>query len=391
MTVAVCKFLFISYAHTNCSSTLIHFTGKTAIAEGIAQRMNSGDVPDSFQDCRLVGLDMGALIAGASYRGEFEERLKKVVDRVKESEGGIILFIDEMHTVVGAGATSGSMDASNLLKPALARGQLRCIGATTIDEYRKYIEKDKALERRFQQVYIGEPSPEDTVSILRGLKARYELHHGVRIRDEALLAAAKLSSRYLPDRFLPDKAIDLVDEACAKLKNELTSKPTALDEVDRRIIQLEMEKLSLTSDQSKKLDSKSAEANRARLEHLESEIANLKIEQSNLTERWMAEKGASEGVTELQEQIAQVTFEIEKAEREYNLERAAELKYGTLPDLEARLEAAKPLEEELVQEGVAEDDEGGKLLRDEVVAEDIANIISVSCYGQPRKGLLLFF
>eukprot|EP00804_Cyclotella_cryptica_P030087 CCRYP_009513-RD/>CCRYP_009513-RD protein AED:0.14 eAED:0.14 QI:0/0.5/0.2/1/0.5/0.2/5/343/671 len=194
--------------------------GKTAIAEGIAQRMYAGDVPDTLKECRLIGLDMGALIAGASYRGEFEERLKKVVDRVKESEGEIILFIDEMHTVVGAGATSGSMDASNLLKPALARGQLRCIGATTIDEYRKYIEKDKALERRFQQVYVGEPSPEDTVSILRGLKPKYEVHHGVRIRDEALLAAAKLSSRYLPDRFLPDKAIDLVDEACAKLKNQ---------------------------------------------------------------------------------------------------------------------------------------------------------------------------
>ncbi|KAL7543666.1 hypothetical protein ACHAXR_012972 [Thalassiosira sp. AJA248-18] len=355
--------------------------GKTAIAEGIAQRMHTGDVPDSLQDCKLVGLDMGALIAGASYRGEFEERLKKVVDRVKESEGSIILFIDEMHTVVGAGATSGSMDASNLLKPALARGQLRCIGATTIDEYRKYIEKDKALERRFQQVYIGEPSPEDTVSILRGLKPRYEVHHGVRIRDEALLAAAKLSSRYLPDRFLPDKAIDLIDEACAKLKNELTSKPTELDEVDRRIIQLEMEKLSLTSDASKALDSKSAEGNRARLAELDAEIAERKIEQQNLTERWMAEKGAVEGVTELQEQIANVKFEIEKAERDYDLERAAELKYGTLPDLEARVEAAKPLEEE----GGAQNNEmeGGvdgemkSLLRDEVVAEDIASIISV--------------
>lgn len=351
--------------------------GKTAIAEGIAQRMYSGDVPDSIRDCRLIGLDMGALIAGASYRGEFEERLKKVVDRVKESEGEIILFIDEMHTVVGAGATSGSMDASNLLKPALARGQLRCIGATTIDEYRQYIEKDKALERRFQQVYVGEPTPEDTVSILRGLKPRYEVHHGVRIRDEALLAAAKLSSRYLPDRFLPDKAIDLVDEACAKLKNELTSKPTALDEVDRKIIQLEMEKLSLSSDTSKALDSKSAEANRARLEMLEMQISELKVEQQNLTERWMAEKGAVEGVTELQEQIAQIKFEIEKAERDYDLERAAELKYGTLPDLEARLEAAKPLEEERAQNEAEGGGDGEKLLRDEVVAEDIANVISI--------------
>ncbi|KAL3822858.1 hypothetical protein ACHAXA_006222 [Cyclostephanos tholiformis] len=351
--------------------------GKTAIAEGIAQRINSGDVPDSLRDCRLVGLDMGALIAGASYRGEFEERLKKVVDRVKDSEGEIILFIDEMHTVVGAGATGGSMDASNLLKPALARGQLRCIGATTIDEYRKYIEKDKALERRFQQVYIGEPSPEDTVSILRGLKARYEVHHGVRIRDEALLAAARLSSRYLPDRFLPDKAIDLIDEACAKLKNELSSKPTALDEIDRRIIQLEMEKLSLSSDRSAALDNKSSEANRARLSQLEDEIASLKIEQADLTERWMAEKGASEGVTELSEKIAQVKFEIEKAERDYDLAKAAELKYGTLPELEARLAAAKPLEEERAH-GIGKDEgQGVKLLRDEVVAEDIADVISV--------------
>ena len=286
-----------------------------------------------------------------------------------------------MHTVVGAGATSGSMDASNLLKPALARGQLRCIGATTIDEYRKYIEKDKALERRFQQVYIGEPSVEDTVSILRGLKPRYEVHHGVRIRDEALLAAAKLSSRYLPDRFLPDKAIDLVDEACAKLKNELTSKPTALDEVDRRILQLEMEKLSLSSDQSKALlDNKSAEANRARLADLEYEIAQLKMEQEDLTERWMAEKGMVEGVTELQEQIAQVKFEIEKAERDYDLARAAELKYGTLPDLERRLEAAPRNESDgsessNVMMGVSTTT--SKLLRDEVVAEDIADIISV--------------
>ncbi|KAL3805561.1 LOW QUALITY PROTEIN: hypothetical protein HJC23_005805 [Cyclotella cryptica] len=341
--------------------------GKTAIAEGIAQRMYAGDVPDTLKECRLIGLDMGALIAGASYRGEFEERLKKVVDRVKESEGEIILFIDEMHTVVGAGATSGSMDASNLLKPALARGQLRCIGATTIDEYRKYIEKDKALERRFQQVYVGEPSPEDTVSILRGLKPKYEVHHGVRIRDEALLAAAKLSSRYLPDRFLPDKAIDLVDEACAKLKNQLTSKPEALDEVDRRIIQLEMERLSLSSDQAKLLDQKSAEANRARLYHLDSEIEELKLQQQDLP------PGAVDSYAGLQEQIAQVVFEIEKAEKEYDLQKAAELKYGTLPELQRRLEETTPEEEG--ENGMGTQVE--KLLRDEVIAEDIANIISV--------------
>jgi len=351
--------------------------GKTAIAEGIAQRMYTGDVPDAIKDCKLIGLDMGALIAGASYRGEFEERLKKVVDAVKDSAGEIILFIDEMHTVVGAGATQGSMDASNLLKPALARGQLRCIGATTIDEYRQYIEKDKALERRFQQVYVGEPTPEDTVSILRGLKPRYELHHGVRIRDEALLAAAKLSSRYLPDRFLPDKAIDLVDEACAKLKNELTSKPEALDEVDRRIIQLEMEKLSLASDATKQLDPRQAEANSARLAHLDEQLEALTREQQDLTQRWELEKGAVMGVTELQEQIASITFEIEKAERDYDLERAAELKYGTLPDLEQKLEAAQ------MAQTNGEDDENildnyeKRLLRDEVVAEDIADIISV--------------
>mmetsp|Transcript_30759 Transcript_30759/g.63410 ORF Transcript_30759/g.63410 Transcript_30759/m.63410 type:complete len:667 (-) Transcript_30759:248-2248(-) len=344
--------------------------------------MMVGDVPDTLKECRLIGLDMGALIAGASYRGEFEERLKKVVDRVQKSDGEIILFIDEMHTVVGAGATSGSMDASNLLKPALARGQLRCIGATTIDEYRKYIEKDKALERRFQQVYVGEPSPEDTVSILRGLKPRYELHHGVRIRDEALLAAAKLSSRYLPDRFLPDKAIDLVDEACAKLKNELTSKPTALDEVDRRIIQLEMEKLSLTSDQSALYDAKSAEANAQRLYHLESEIEDLKLKQQNLTDRWMAERGAVEGTTDLQEQIAQVQLEIEKCERNYDLNRAAELKYSTLPELQKRLEEAKNRNGDGVDSENVE-----KLLRDEVVAEDIANVISVWT-GIPTTKLL---
>ncbi|KAL3795808.1 hypothetical protein ACHAWO_005863 [Cyclotella atomus] len=347
--------------------------GKTAIAEGIAQRMYAGDVPDTLKECKLVALDMGALIAGASYRGEFEERLKKVVDKVKESEGGIILFIDEMHTVVGAGATSGSMDASNLLKPALARGQLRCIGATTIDEYRKYIEKDKALERRFQQVYIGEPSPEDTVSILRGLKPKYEVHHGVRIRDEALLAAAKLSSRYLPDRYLPDKAIDLVDEACAKLKNQLTSKPEELDEIDRRIIQLEMERLSLSSDQSVLKDAKSAEANQIRLNDLDAELDMLKIQQENLTERWMAEKGASDSYTGLQAQIAQVEFEIQKAENEYDLQKAAELKYGTLPELQRKLEEAKSAEDDSATNG----EEGEKLIRDEVIAEDIANIISV--------------
>merc|ERR1719162_2468261 len=276
--------------------------GKTAVAEGIAQRMISGDVPDSLKSpCKLIGLDMGALIAGASMRGEFEERLKAVLEEVQKSDGEIVLFIDEMHTVVGAGAASGSMDASNLLKPALARGRMRCIGATTINEYRQYIEKDKALERRFQQVMIDEPSPEDTVSILRGLKPRYELHHGVRIRDEALLAAAKLSHRYIPDRFLPDKAIDLVDEACAKLKNELTSKPMALDEIERRVIQLEMERLSLTSDVGG--DDPNSDATR-RLRKLDEELTDIKLQQEDFNARWKAERGGVDDIQSLKEKIA---------------------------------------------------------------------------------------
>jgi len=359
--------------------------GKTAIAEGIAQRMVTGDVPDTLKPpCRLIGLDMGALVAGATMRGEFEERLKAVIDEVQKSAGEIVLFIDEMHTVVGAGAASGSMDASNLLKPALARGQLRCIGATTINEYRKYIEQDKALERRFQQVYIGEPSPEDTVSILRGLKPRYELHHGVRIRDEALLAAAKLSSRYLPDRFLPDKAIDLIDEACAKLKNELTSKPTILDEVDRKIIQLEMERLSIKSDVEKNVNAKQADADAQRLQHLESTLLKLYDEQADLNARWQAERKAVVGVNELQEKIAEAQLEIEKAEREYDLNKAAELKYGTLPDLEEQLAAAQHKEEQ-GEEGSL--DEGEPMLRDEVVPDDIAQVIAVWT-GIPSDKLL---
>ncbi|KAL7533569.1 hypothetical protein ACHAXR_005314, partial [Thalassiosira sp. AJA248-18] len=345
--------------------------GKTAIAEGIAQRMVAGDVPDTLKPpCRLIGLDMGALVAGATMRGEFEERLKSVIDEVQKSNGEVVLFIDEMHTVVGAGAASGSMDASNLLKPALARGQLRCIGATTINEYRKYIEQDKALERRFQQVYVGEPSPVDTVSILRGLKPRYELHHGVRIRDEALLAAAKLSSRYLPDRFLPDKAIDLIDEACAKLKNELTSRPTILDEVDRKIIQLEMERLSIKSD----VEKNQLDPDVKRLQHLESTLLELYDTQADLTARWQAEREAVLGTNELQEKIAEVQLEIEKAEREYDLNTAAELKYGTLPALEEQLEAAK-MKEADKSSGATEELE--PMLRDEVTPDDIANVISV--------------
>lgn len=334
--------------------------GKTAIAEGIAQRMIAGDVPDSLKPpCKLIGLDMGALVAGASMRGEFEERLKAVLEEVQNSDGEIILFIDEMHTLVGAGAAQGSMDASNLLKPALARGKIRCIGATTVNEYRKYIEKDKALERRFQQVMIDQPSPEDTVSILRGLKPRYELHHGVRIRDEALLAAAKLSYRYIPDRFLPDKAIDLVDEACAKLKNELTSKPTVLDEIDRRIIQLEMERLSLKSDAEEDKDGGVND----RLKKLEEEINELKIQSDDLTMKWEAERGGVGRLQELKESIAAVKLDIERAERDYNLNEAAELKFAKLPKLEEELQKL-----EAASEVAGDVDTGSRMLRDEVTA-----------------------
>lgn len=355
--------------------------GKTAIAEGIAQRMVAGDVPDSLQNCKLIGLDLGALVAGASMRGQFEERLKAVLEEVTQSDGEIILFIDEMHTVVGAGAAQGSMDASNLLKPALARGQLRCIGATTINEYRKYIEKDKALERRFQQVMIEEPSPEDTVSILRGLKSKYEMHHGVRIRDEALLAAAKLSHRYIPDRFLPDKAIDLVDEACAKLKNEITSKPVVLDEIDRRVLQLEMERLSLKSDFEKdEADNKVGIAadESARLQKIDKELVDLKKQQDELNMRWMAEKGGVNRIKDLKEKIAAVKLEIEKFERVFDLNKAAELKYSDLPPLEQELERL----ENLGDEG---NDDSERMLRDEVVADDIASVVAIWTGVPPQK------
>ncbi len=333
--------------------------GKTAIAEGLARRIVSGDVPESLRDRQLIALDLGGLIAGAKYRGEFEERLKAVLKEVTESQGRIVLFIDEIHTVVGAGATQGAMDAGNLLKPMLARGELRCIGATTLDEYRKYIEKDAALERRFQQVYVDQPDVADTISILRGLKERYEVHHGVRISDNALIAAATLSNRYISDRFLPDKAIDLIDEAAAKLKMEITSKPEELDEIDRKILQLEMEKLSL----QKETDRESQD----RRQKLEQELANLRETQRELTARWQAEKTIITRVTEIKEEIERTTTAIEQAERNYDLNKAAELKYGKLVKLQQELEQA---------EAELRGQSGRSLLREEVVEEDIAEIVS---------------
>jgi ATP-dependent Clp protease ATP-binding subunit ClpB len=335
--------------------------GKTAIAEALAQRIISGDVPESLRDRLLITLDMGALIAGAKYRGEFEERLKAVLKEVTESQGHIILFIDEIHTVVGAGAAQGSMDAGNLLKPMLARGELRCIGATTLDEYRKYIEKDAALERRFQQVYVDQPNVEDTVSILRGLKERYELHHGVNIADSALVAAAVLSTRYISDRFLPDKAIDLVDEAAAKLKMEITSKPEELDEIDRKILQLEMERLSL----KKETDTESKE----RLGKINRELADLKENQAVLSTQWQSEKAAIDGIRKLKAEIEQVNIEVAQAEREYDLNRAAELKYGKLTELQSKLQES---EKQVTQSQSS----GRSLLREEVTEEDIAEIIA---------------
>ncbi|OKH33369.1 ATP-dependent chaperone ClpB [[Phormidium ambiguum] IAM M-71] len=335
--------------------------GKTAIAEGLAQRIVNGDVPESLKNRRLISLDMGSLVAGAKYRGEFEDRLRAVLKEVTNSEGQIVLFIDELHTVVGAGANSqGSMDAGNLLKPMLARGELRCIGATTLDEYRKYIEKDAALERRFQQVYVNQPTVEDTISILRGLKERYEVHHGVKITDSALVAAATLSQRYITDRFLPDKAIDLVDEAAAKLKMEITSKPEELEAIDRRVMQLEMEKLSIEGEES--------QVSQERLQRIENEILELKTEQETLSSQWQGEKQLLEAINAMKEEEEQLRVQIEQAERAYDLNKAAQLKYGKLEGLQREREAK---ETELLKVQA----EGSTLLREQVTESDIAEIV----------------
>ena len=334
--------------------------GKTAIAEGLAQRIVRGDVPDSLKDRTVFCLDMGSLIAGAKYRGEFEERLKAVLAEIKKSEGKILLFIDELHTIVGAGKTEGSMDAGNLLKPMLARGELHLIGATTLDEYRKYIEKDAALERRFQPVLVTEPTVADTISILRGLKERYEVFHGVKITDGALIAAATLSNRYITDRFLPDKAIDLVDEACAMIRTEIDSMPSELDEVRRRIMQLEIEQAALKKEED--------EASRRRLEILEKDLAQQRETFNAMKARWENEKTAIQKVQKLREQIEQVNADIQKAEHAYDLGKAAELKYGKLPSLKSEL--AK-------EEEIAERERGEEsLLRDKVTDDEIARIVS---------------
>ncbi|MBQ9060361.1 MAG: ATP-dependent chaperone ClpB [Firmicutes bacterium] len=333
--------------------------GKTAVVEGLAQRILNGDVPEGLKDKTIFALDMGALIAGAKFRGEFEERLKAVLNEIEKSDGRILLFIDELHNIVGAGKSEGAMDAGNLLKPKLARGELHCIGATTLDEYRKYIEKDAALERRFQKVMVDQPTVEDTISILRGLKERFEIHHGVRITDSALIACATLSDRYISDRFLPDKAIDLMDEAASKIRTEIDSMPEELDQISRKIMQLEIEKQALLKETDK--------ASAQRLENLEEELAQLKDESNAMRAQWESEKKAISEVKVIKQDIEDVKHQIEEAERSYDLEKLAELKYGTLPALEKRLE---------IEKGKADKAEEARLLKEDVTEEEIAEVIS---------------